>query len=336
VLAGEVTDTRLRLKGDLRDFPFVDPAKGQFLVTAKVNAGVLDHNTGWPRIEAIEANLTFERDRIEILGHSGSILGVKIANVRVVLPNLLDPDDRHLIVDGGAEGPTAIFLDYIRESPVRRMTGGFTDAMTALGRGKLRLHLDLKLQEMARSKVAGEYQFSGNAVTVDARLPPVERASGRVAFTESTISVSDVRGQLLGGEVRIAGGSRGEAGIVIAAEGRATVDGVRALVDHPWRRRLSGTTRYAASVTVKEGRSQLTLDTTLEGVASTLPAPLSKAAAKCCRCASRCFRATGATAYRWGSGRRPGASSRQSSCARRSRRALRAVRRARCTCSARW
>ena len=276
VLSGQASDAHLRLKGDLRDFPFVDPAKGQFQVTAKVSDAVLDYAEGWPRIEAIEGSLLFERDRIEIVGNSGSILGVKIANVHVTLPGMLDPSP-HLLVDGGAEGPTALFLDFVRESPVRRMTEGFTDAMSALGPGRLKLHLDLALHEMASSRVAGEYQFSGNAVTVDPRLPPIERAGGRVSFTESSLALAEARGQLFGGELRVSGGGKGESGIVIAADGRATVEGLRSLIDHPWRRRFSGATRYTVAVVVKGGRAQLTLDSTLEGISSALPAPLAKA-----------------------------------------------------------
>jgi uncharacterized protein (TIGR02099 family) len=279
VLAGKASDVRLRLKGDLRDFPFVDPEKGQFQVTAKVADAVLDYAAGWPRIEAIEGNLAFDRDKIEIAGHSGTILGARIANVRVTLPSMLDPDPR-LIVEGGAEGPTSAFLDYIRDSPVRRMVGGLTDGMNALGQGRLRLRLELMLHELEKSRTAGDFQFSGNAITLDARLPPVQRAGGRIGFTESSLTVGDVRGQLLGGEVRISGGSRPGAGVVVAAEGRATVEGLRALLDHPWRRRLSGAARYAVSATIKEGRVQFTLDSTLEGLASALPAPLSKAAAE--------------------------------------------------------
>jgi uncharacterized protein (TIGR02099 family) len=277
VIAGRATDARLRLKGDLRDFPFVDPSKGQFQVNAKVSGAVLDYAAGWPRIEAIEGNLLFDRDKIEIVGNSGTIMGVRIANVRVTLPSMLDPEPR-LVIDGGAEGPTAQFLDYIRDSPVRRMVGGFTDAMAASGRGKLRLRLELMLNAMDRSKVAGEYQFAGNNVTFDPRLPPVERAGGRISFTENSLTVTDVRGQLFGGDVRIAGGSQKEAGVQISADGRATIDGLRPLIDHPWRRRLAGAMRYAAVVTVKEGRSQLVVDSSMEGVASALPPPLAKAA----------------------------------------------------------
>jgi uncharacterized protein (TIGR02099 family) len=277
VVDGRASDVHMRLKGDLNDFPFVDPSKGQFEVTAKVTGGVLEYAAGWPRIDAIEANLLFERDRIDIVGHSGSILGAKIANVRVTLPSMRDENPR-LVVEGAAEGPTALFLDYVRQSPVRRMVAGFTDGMSSIGRGKLRLRLELMLREMDKSKISGEYQFAANALTVDPRLPPIERASGRLGFTEASLSLHDMRGQLFGDQVRISGGTRPDASVVVVAEGRASIDGIRPLFDNPWRKRLAGSARYTATVTVKEGRALLNFESPLEGVSSTLPAPLSKTA----------------------------------------------------------
>jgi uncharacterized protein (TIGR02099 family) len=279
VLGGLASDARLRLKGDLRDFPFADPAKGQFQVAAKVSGATLDYADGWPRIEAIEGELLFERERIEVLGRSGTILGARIANVRVSVPSLLEERTR-LVVDGTAEGPSAEFLAYIQSSPVKRMVGGFTDGMAATGRGKLHLRLDLPLDDLARSKVAGEYQFAGNGVTLDPRLPPIERASGRVSFTESGLSLHEVRGQLFGNAVAIGGGTRPDGSTQITAKGRATVEGVRALFDHPWRRRLAGASDFSATANVKDGRVQLRFDSTLEGVSSTLPEPLAKGAAE--------------------------------------------------------
>src|SRR6185436_10895369 len=116
--------------------------------------------------------------------------------------------------------------------------------------------------------------------TVDPRLPPVERAGGRVSFTESTLSVHDVRGRLFDGDVAIAGGTRPDGEVVVVARGRATVDGLRGVFDHPWRRRLAGASPYVATVSVREGRSQLSLESTLEGIASSLPQPLAKNAAE--------------------------------------------------------
>ena len=237
IVGGQSSDVRLRLAGDLRDFPFVDPAKGQFQIVAKVGKGVLDYVEGWPRIEAIEADLIFEREKLEVVGHSATILGARLSDVRASIADLRAPETV-LHINGIAEGPTAEFLHYIQASPVRRMVKGFTDAMSATGRGRLRLELNLPLAALDKSRVDGEYQFSGNNMIVDARLPPIERAAGRVDFSENTINVREVRGSMLGGLTTISGGTRADGEVVFNARGDATVPGLRAVFDHPWRRQL--------------------------------------------------------------------------------------------------
>ena len=277
IVAGQASDVRLRLKGDLRDFPFVDASRGQFQVAARVKGGTLDYADGWPRVEGIDGELLFERDRMEIVARSGRILGAAIANVRASIPSLL-AGRKLLTINGQAEGPTAEFLAYIQGSPVRHMIDGLSDGMRADGRGRLQLRLDLPLEDLPQTRVAGEYRFAGNNIVVDARLPPVERVSGRVNFTESTLALNEVRGQLFGGPVAISGGSSPQGGVAIVARGDATVKGMGVLFDHPWRARLTGGAPYAATVAVQGGRTQITFESPLRGVASDLPPPLAKAA----------------------------------------------------------
>jgi uncharacterized protein (TIGR02099 family) len=275
ILEGQATDARLRLKGDLRDFPFADPQKGQFQVLAHVGGGRLEYASGWPRIEAIEGDLQFERDRIEIVGRSGAVLGAKLHNVRASIPSLLGGHPV-LVVTGEAEGPTRDFLEFIRLSPVNRSVGGFADGMDAQGRGKLSLKLELPLADLARARAAGEFQFAGNNVTFGPRLPAVERAGGKIGFTESTLAVHDVRGQMMGGPIAIEGGTRPDKSIVVTAKGSATVPGLQALLELPGRRQLGGSAAYTASATVREGRLQLNLESSLRGAWSELPPPLTK------------------------------------------------------------
>ena len=278
IQAGQAGDVRVRIQGDLREFPFADPLRGQFSVLARIDKGVLNYVEGWPRIQDINGELLFERDRMEVVGRSASILGVALADVRVGIPRLAERNPQ-LAITGQADGATADFLKFIDSSPVRRMIGGFTDPMRASGRGKLRLRLDLALKDLSRTRVAGEYEFGGNSIVAHTQLPAIERAAGKVAFTESTLTVHDVRGNLFGGPVAINGGTRSPGAIEITAKGEATVAGIAPIFDHPWRRFLSGAAPYAATLNIAEGRTRIRFETLLRGVESTLPPPLAKAAA---------------------------------------------------------
>src|SRR3989441_844523 len=150
--------------------------------------------------------------------------------------------------------------------------------MRAAGRGRPHPKLDLPLTNLAATKLAGEYQFANNSVTLHPQLPPVERATGKVSFTESTLTVNDVRGRLFGGPLAVSGGSRPGGGIEVVAKGEATLAGVRPLFDSAWRRYLSGAAAYSATLQVRDGRTRIIVESPLRGVSSALPAPLAKSA----------------------------------------------------------
>jgi uncharacterized protein (TIGR02099 family) len=279
ILAGEASDVRLRIRGDLRDFPFIDPASGQFQVTAHVEKGVLDYAEGWPRIENIIGELNFERDRVEIVGRSGSMFGAHLSSVRVAIPSLRGPE-RHVQVSGQADGPSADFLKFVRSSPLRSGLGERIADIKAVGRGKLRLKIDIPLAELAKTRVTGELDFVGNEVTVVSWLPPIESASGRVAFTDSGFTLHDARGRLMGGAVAVSGGTRAGGAVEVLARGDASFEATRALFDHPLRKHVSGSFGYSVSVREQEDGARITFESPLRGLESTLPAPLAKRAAE--------------------------------------------------------
>jgi len=273
IVAGQASDVHLRLRGDLRDFPFVDPARGQFLITARVEHGVLSYADDWPRIENIEGELQFERDSMTIAGRSGTILGTHLANVRVSIPELSLPS-KHLLVSGQAAGPTPQFLKFVEASPVRRMLGGLTDNVAATGEGALSLKIDLPLDELPATKVAGEFHFSNNTVILG-RLPPIERATGSFSFTDAGFTLQRASGRLLNAPVEFSGGTRASGALEIAARGR-NLKVADLPLEGPWRDSLSGATSYVATLTVRDGHPRLRVESSLRGVASSLPAPLGK------------------------------------------------------------
>jgi uncharacterized protein (TIGR02099 family) len=280
IIDGRSNDVTLKLRGDLRDFPFVDPATGLFRVAARVEKAVLDYAPGWPRIEDIDADLLFEADRMEITARSASILGARVAAAKVGIPSFFAPSV-HLLVDGRAEGPTGEFLKYIEASPVSGMIGRGTEGMRAVGNGKLALKLDLPLSKLAETKVQGRYEFAGNEITIPhGNLPPVERAQGAVAFTEKGFALHDLKGRVFGGPLAVSGGMRPRRGVEIVAKGEARVAGLKPLFTHPWERYLNGALSYTTTVTVRERRGvRVVAESSLRGVSSVLPPPFTKRAA---------------------------------------------------------
>jgi uncharacterized protein (TIGR02099 family) len=273
IRSGKSNDARLRLVGDLRDFPFVDPAKGQFQIVAQVREATLDYAAGWPRAEEIDGELKFERNRMEINARRGRILGANASNVRVAIAQLGSPG-AELLIQGDVEGRTAEFLDYIRQSPVSDMIGGFTEGMRVEGSGRLQLKLALPLAQLDDSRVEGEYRFSGNTVTLDPRLPPLERAQGTLAFTERSLAIREASGP-----IAFNGGASRGGELSILARGTLTVAGIEPLLGGHRQDAIKGSAAYLATLSTRGSRGpRLTVESSLAGISSDLPAPLRKAA----------------------------------------------------------
>ncbi len=278
IRGGRSNDARLRLLGDLRDFPFVDPAKGQFRIQAQVREALLEYAQGWPRVENIDAELLFDRDRMEITGRRGRILGASVSNVRVAIAQLGNPG-AELLIQGNAQGRTAEFLDYIRQSPVRGMIAGSTDDASASGSGRLRLKLALPLQHLDATRVEGEYRFTGNTVQFLPGLPPLERASGAISFSERSVSISEASGRIFGGPVALNGGTSRGGELSVVARGSFSIAGLEPLLDQPWQGFLKGSAPYSATASTRGDQPPRVLfESSLVGISSELPSPLGKAA----------------------------------------------------------
>lgn len=278
VLGGHSNDVKLRLQGDLKDFPFEHPGRGGiFEVKVRAKDGILDYANGWPRIENIDADLTFSGQRMEIRVPSASVLGAQLARVTAVIADLNHASEL-LEVSGEAEAPTADFLRFIGESPVAEMIGRFTEGMQAEGRGRLALKLALPLRTLKDSRVAGSYQFVDNRLRVEPNLPPLEQVNGRLEFTENAVRGTGIAAQLFGGAASISVATQGGA-VVVGANGRANLDQLRA-PNAPWLGALSGSTDWRSTITVRGKQADFALESSTLGIVSTLPAPLAKAASE--------------------------------------------------------
>jgi uncharacterized protein (TIGR02099 family) len=277
IQSGAVGETRVRLRGDLDDFPFRDPAKGEFRISGRVTGGTLEYAPGWPKLTNVTADLVFDGPRLKISSPRASTLGTQISDAVVTLPDLYG-DRTDVLVDGVAQGPTAEFLKFIAQSPVNGFLNGLTESWTAEGRGGLKLHLELPLDALDRVKIAGGFELTNNRLQMGLGEPPLTQVSGRVDFTESGASARNLTALTLGGSISAELTAR-DGGVTAVVQGNVDAVQLARSVELPAAGRLRGQMPFKyTSVSARQKPASSVFESSLVGVVVDLPAPFGKAA----------------------------------------------------------
>jgi uncharacterized protein (TIGR02099 family) len=179
----------------------------------------------------------------------------------------------------------------------------------------VQLRLNIPLADIAQTRVLGAVSLNGADVQFTPQSPVLSRARGQVVFSETGFALMGAQARMLGGDARIEGGSRTPLGpaaalaslgvpqgltaiavpaseatlptlgdgafLTLRAQGNASAEGMRAATELGWLSTLaqsaSGSTSYQAQLTVRRGQPEVSVQSTLQGLALALPAPFGKA-----------------------------------------------------------
>lgn len=275
LVTGEAHDTRLRLKGPLRDFPFTSGKTGLFEVRTRAAGVTLDYASDWPPVRDIMGDVTFRGRSMDIRAQSGSILGVRLGATRAAIAALGDAE-QPLRITGSGEGPTAEFLRFVASSPIARRTGGLTDSIAADGRASLDIDLTLPLSRMADARVAGELAVRDNRVTLAGGLPTLDGFSARIGFTERALQVRDGRARFFGGPLEFRSVEAKGAKLALELGGNLDAGALHNGLELPVLGRLQGAVDWKGGFELRDRTTILRMNSTLAGLGSSLPAPLGK------------------------------------------------------------
>lgn len=288
LLAGEARNVSVRLKGELNDFPFDQPrSPGIFRVVLKAQDVLLayvppsDVGTNWPAMEGVQAELVFERGGMQIRDGHAKVLGYELAGVNGGIKDL--HHERVLALDGNGRGAGADLLRYVRSSPLDEWLGHSLTNATAQGPVALKLGLSMPLDDTNQTTLKGQLQLAGVDLKLRPELPALAGARGRIDFDRKGLQLAGMTARLLGGDAAIEGGSLPGGGLRFAVQGQATADGLRRATELGAVTRLaqaaSGQSAYRFQLAVnKDGQSELSVSSTLQGLAIDLPAPARKEA----------------------------------------------------------
>lgn len=296
LMEGRLRDVQVTLKGALADFPFHtarpgDKPKGQFLLSAEFEGLKLNYTPGhvgrdgkepeWPLLEEGRGHLSVDRTRLEIKADSARSLGARLGPVTARVADV-DSPEAELEIDGVAHASMPVFLQYVNQSPVARWTGNVMEHASASGDARLDLKFQMPLHHAIDTRAQGSFQFANNDIDLLPELPLLYRTTGKVDFNEHGFTLNGVRGQFLGDTLAISGGTQRDGSTQVRLDGAISIDALRKQYSEPSLQRLlarmSGGTRYSATVQVRQRQPEISIESSLAGLGVDLPAPLGKAA----------------------------------------------------------
>lgn len=277
MLAGHTEDFHLRLKGNLSDFPLDGKHDASFDIAAHAQDVAMKYAPDWPRIENVTGEFVIHNNKLEVISQSATMLGANLHNLTISLPDMRSPD-MPLEIKGEAEAANNTFLQFIQQSPVRGYIKGFTDGMNAGGNGHLELSTVIPLQGSKPVKASGLLRVQASDIDLGPGIPWLRNTHGELTFTESGMQAPNVTAEILGGpahlNVQTADGGEVRANL----QGRINLETLRKTESNPLLNYLHGSTTWDANVSVVKKTAQLVLNSSLQGLSSTLPAPLTKGA----------------------------------------------------------
>ena len=276
LVAGSASDARVKLVGNLADFPFADGKAGQFQVSVKGKGLTLDYAGGWPALSGVDAELRFEGPRMTIDAHHARVFSTELSRLKADIADLRLAHPL-LRVDGEAPGPLVDALRFIAESPVAGWIDHFTDRAEASGPGILSFRLELPLGKPEGNQVVGEYNFANNRVKLAGEVPALSQLNGKLLFSTHEVRASPLTAEIVGGPARVNIAS-GEGRVRVDAQGSANLAALRSeYASQPLLNRVSGTTDWQLAMQVANDATTWTIDSTLRGATIDLPPPMAKA-----------------------------------------------------------
>jgi len=313
IQAGTARAVDVRVRGDLRDFPFgtpvarttldLLPAPTEFRVSAQLDGVRFAYQPGdpawdpadpgsrrpWPAFTDIKGELVFDRQSLELRRLQGRLGTVgsgsfEVNGLRGGIRDLLHQST--LSLEGSGRGTLADALAFIHATPVERWLGqALAQAQVPLAAGasapvELKLALELPLKQIAQSTVRGSVVLAGNDLKLRPELPVLGNARARIGFTEHGFELEG-GARLLGGDATIEGGSQADGSVRLAINGTASAEGLRRFAEgEPQNARLlaalSGQAGYRLALGFARGQTEWQLASNLVGLGLDLPAPLRK------------------------------------------------------------
>ena len=298
LLAGRFTQAAIALKGPLDLFPFARNNDGVFTVRAPfqqlgvqfapnstLSAAQRRDNLAWPALQQASGEFNLNQHRLWVKGANGQLGQEGLTTVSKLDVQIADL--RNMVVDVSAQlrGNLSDTLRIVKTSPLNSITDQVLAQVSATGVAEQQLRVTVPLQNPSLTKVQGSMQFNGNDVQWQPSLPRFSKLRGTLSYSESGLTVNNMRLLWLGSDARLDGGLRfndsADAGPTrLSLQGSVSAEALRQITEPAvvsgFAAHLSGSTAFVASLGLRRGEPEFSFSSSLQGMGVDLPEPLKK------------------------------------------------------------
>ena len=282
LLEGSLENTLISIKGSSADFPFVDsnnqpdPNKGSFVVTSTGKNTLIEYGTGWPVVEKFDFNASMNAGTFELTSKKGQFLGNTINELKASIPAMAI-EHPILNVNGTLNSPTREAIKFINNSPVKESVQHLFDEAIGSGEGKLKVSIDIPMDNLDAITFKGNYQFLDSNITNSSiGIPKIEKIKGLVTFDEKNVKTENLTGTMFGGNTNIALVADPSKTIKVKLNGKFTDKGIEEKLGTSFSR-LDGAADWEGLVEYKKPLLNIQLSSDLKGIEMSYPAPFNKA-----------------------------------------------------------
>ena len=281
LLEGSLENTLVSIKGSSDDFPFVDaqnradPNEGSFVVTTTGKNTLIEYGTGWPVIEKFDFNASINAGTFELLSKKGQFLGNTIKELKTTVPELAI-EHPILNLQSTLNSPTRETIKFINNSPIKESVQHLFDEATGSGEGKLKLNIDIPIDNIDAITFKGSYQFlDSNLTNPSMGIPNIEKIKGLVTFDEKNVKTENLTGNMFGGNTNIVLIADSNKAIKVKLNGKFTDKGIADKLGTSFSK-LNGAANWEGLVEYKKPLLNIQLSSDLKGIEIGYPAPFNK------------------------------------------------------------
>ena len=282
LLEGSLENTLVSIKGSSDDFPFVDaqnrpdPNEGSFVVTTTGKNTLIEYGTGWPVIEKFDFNASVNAGTFELLSKKGQFLGNTIKELKTTIPAIAI-EHPILNLQSTLDSPTREAIKFINNSPIKESVQHLFDEATGSGEGKLKVNIDIPMNNLDAITFKGNYQFLESNLTNPAvGIPKIEKIKGLVTFDEKNVKTENLTGTMFGGNTNISLVADSSKAIKVKLNGKFTDKGIEEKLGTSFSK-LNGSANWEGLLEYKKPLLNIQLSSDLKGIEMSYPAPFNKA-----------------------------------------------------------